>query len=128
MSTNIKFILTGLVGLLIGIGGTFAALQERNGDDDGHRMADGSMMHGSMNMEGEMDGMMSALSGKTGDEFDKTFLAQMTVHHEGAVAMAKAALINAKHDEIKSMANAIISTQTTEISQMKSWQSTWYGN
>ena len=92
-------------------------------------MLGGSTMHG-MNhggMEGEMDAMMAALEGKTGDEFDKAFLAEMIMHHEGAVDMAEAALQNAKHEEIKAMANAIISAQTSEIKQMQDWQKSWYG-
>jgi len=122
MNTNIKIILTGLVGLLIGIGGTFAALQERNGDDDGHRMTDGSMMHGSMNgMQGEMDSMMQGLSGKTGDAFDQAFLSEMIMHHQGAVAMAEAALKDARHQEIKDLA------QNTEIKGMQDWEKAWYG-
>jgi uncharacterized protein (DUF305 family) len=40
--------------------------------------------------------------------------------------MANAALKNAKHQEIKDLANAIISAQTKEINQMKEWQTNWY--
>jgi len=94
----------------------------------GHMMGNGQMMqnHG-MDMSGAMNGMMSGLTGKTGDAFDKAFIEGMIEHHEGAVAMAQAALINAKHSEIKTMANAIISAQTSEINQMKAWLKSWYG-
>ena len=51
----------------------------------------------------------------------------MIVHHEGAVAMAEAALKNAEHQEIKTMATAIISAQTAEIAQMHAWLAEWYG-
>jgi uncharacterized protein (DUF305 family) len=84
------------------------------------------MAHCGGDMSGMMDGMMGALKGKTGDDFDKTFLTEMIVHHEGAVAMAEAALQNAKNQEIKDMAQAIITTQTTEIGQMKNWLQKWY--
>jgi uncharacterized protein (DUF305 family) len=50
----------------------------------------------------------------------------MIVHHEGAVEMAEAALEHAKHEELKTMANAIISAQTSEIAQMKQWLRDWY--
>lgn len=83
-------------------------------------MPDGSMMHN------EMSNMMSGLTGKSGDDFDKAFLTEMIVHHEGAVDMANAALQNAKHAEIKTMAQAIISAQTSEIAQMKAWLKAWY--
>jgi hypothetical protein len=93
-----------------------------------HRMPNGSMMRDDGHtMSGTMDGMMAELEGKSGDEFDKAFLSGMIVHHEGAVAMAESARQNASHQEIKTMANAIISTQTTEITQMKTWLKTWYG-
>lgn len=78
-------------------------------------------------MQGEMDAMMAGLAGKTGDDFDKAFLSEMIMHHEGAVYMAEAALQSAKHEEIKNMARAIISAQTSEINQMKGWQKMWYG-
>lgn len=92
-----------------------------------HVMPDGSMMHDTgMSMGGAMGDMMAGLSGKTGDEFDKAFLSGMIMHHEGAVAMAQAALRDAKHQEIKTMANDIISAQTQEISQMRTWLKNWY--
>ncbi len=82
--------------------------------------------HHAMDMGSTMSGMTAGLSGKTGDEFDKAFLAEMTVHHEGAVSMAEAALASAKHQEIKTMAQAIITAQNGEIAQMKEWQKNWY--
>jgi uncharacterized protein (DUF305 family) len=39
--------------------------------------------------------------------------------------MAKLAQQNAKHDEIKALAGNIITAQTSEINQMKAWQSQW---
>jgi uncharacterized protein (DUF305 family) len=93
-----------------------------------HMMGNGEMMNNNgMGMNGAMDSMMAGLSGKTGDAFDKAFIEEMIMHHEGAVAMAQAALKNAKHPEIKIMANAIISAQTSEINQMKGWLKDWYG-
>ncbi len=92
-----------------------------------HMMNNSSMMNESMNMDSMMHAMMGGLSGKTGDAFDKAFIKEMIIHHEGAVLMAQAALDNAKHPEIKTMANAIISAQTSEVNQMKSWLVSWYG-
>lgn len=79
-----------------------------------------------MGMHDSMTGMMQGLENKTGDEFDKAFIAGMILHHQGAIDMAEAALKNAKHQEIKDLANAIISAQTKEINQMKDWQQDWY--
>ena len=60
-----------------------------------------------------------------GEEYDRMFLANMIAHHQGAVDMANLALTSAKHQEIKDMANAIISAQTKEIGDMQSWQTAW---
>ncbi|HEY0908200.1 MAG TPA: DUF305 domain-containing protein [Candidatus Paceibacterota bacterium] len=91
-----------------------------------HRMPDGSIMGNGASMQGMMADMGAALEGKSGDEFDMAFLSEMIVHHEGAVDMARTALQSAKHLEIKSMANDIISAQTQEISQMRAWLKGWY--
>jgi len=78
-----------------------------------------------MSMEDHMMGMTSSLEGKTGDEFDKTFIEEMIVHHQGAIDMAQLAQENAGHDEIKSMADNIISAQSSEIEMMRNWQQDW---
>lgn len=94
-----------------------------------HQMPDGTMMNnGGMSMEDMMRDMNRALEGKTGDEFDQAFLAEMIVHHQGAVGMAQAALTNAKHQEIKDLAAEIIRAQEKEIAQMQEWQKNWYSN
>lgn len=72
-----------------------------------------------------MDAMTADLRNKTGDEFDKAFIASMIAHHEGAVEMAQLSAKNAKHDEIKALSTNIISTQEKEISEMKQWQIDW---
>lgn len=77
-------------------------------------------------MQNTMDGMMASMHGKNGDDFDKAFIQEMTIHHRGAITMAEAALKNAKHEEIKQMAQDIITAQTKEINQMKQWQVQWY--
>lgn len=124
-----KIIFVALVALLVGFGGGYVVNGSKIPDTDEHMMEGGMMMHNnSMGMSGAMDEMMEGLSGKTGDDFDKAFLSEMIMHHEGAVDMAEAALENAKHAEIKIMADAIIKAQTTEIKQMQDWQRSWYGN
>ena len=86
-----------------------------------------NQMHEQMMGEDEMtmSGMVNELEGKTGDNFDKAFIEQMIPHHQGAIEMAKQAKTNAFHQEIKDMADDIISAQTSEINMMKSWQSSW---
>ncbi len=61
----------------------------------------------------------------TGDDYDRMFIANMIEHHKGAVDMAKLAQTNAKHQELKDMANDIITAQTKEITDMETWQKDW---
>lgn len=75
-----------------------------------------------------MSEMSAALEDKSGDDFDKAFISQMIGHHESAVDMARLAGSRAKHDEVKKLANEIITAQEKEITQMKQWQRDWgYG-
>jgi len=78
------------------------------------------------NMDDMMDDMMSEINGKTGDSFDKAFIDQMTIHHQGAIVMAEEALKVSKRPEILKLANDIISAQNSEIDQMASWKASWF--
>lgn len=80
------------------------------------------LMHGE-NMT--MEQMTESLEGKTGDDFDQAFILSMIEHHQGAIDMAKLALDQAGHQEIKDLAEGIISAQENEIELMKQWQSDW---
>ena len=92
-----------------------------------HRMPNGQMMNNvGMDMDDMMEGMMSGLAGKTGDEFDKEFLHEMIIHHQGAVEMAQAVLKTSKRPELLKLANDIISAQTKEIGMMQEWQKAWF--
>lgn len=94
-----------------------------------HMMPNGEMMSNgteSMGMADMMQSMNAELQGKTGDAFDQAFLSEMIIHHEGAVEMAQLALTNAKHQEIKDLAKAIIAAQNKEIADMKGWMKVWY--
>lgn len=82
----------------------------------------GKMMHGGGMT---MNDMVSSLQGKTGDAFDQAFIEAMIEHHQGAIDMAELAKQNAKHNEIKQMADDIISAQTREIDQMRQWARDW---
>lgn len=57
--------------------------------------------------------------------FDLRFIEAMIPHHEGAIAMAKAAQAQAQHPEIKTLAGKIIAAQQKEIAQMKAWKADW---
>lgn len=91
-----------------------------------HQMSDGTSMNNSGDMANMMANMNTALLGKTGDEFDKTFLSEMIVHHQGAVSMAELALTSSNRPELKKLASDIISAQNKEIQMMKDWQKAWF--
>ena len=65
---------------------------------------------------------------KAAEDFDIQFIDMMVPHHQGAVAMAQIAQQRGEHTEIIQMADAIISAQEAEISQMKSWRKAWAGS
>jgi uncharacterized protein (DUF305 family) len=69
---------------------------------------------------------MATMAVAEGDElYDLRFIAAMIPHHEGAIAMAKEALTKTEHEEIKTLAENIITAQEDEIAQMKEWQTAW---
>lgn len=64
-------------------------------------------------------------SAMTGEIYDRSLIANMIAHHQGAVDMAKQAQKGAEHQELKDMADAIISDQEREIATMAAWQKEW---
>jgi uncharacterized protein (DUF305 family) len=75
----------------------------------------------------DMDMGMMEIAEDDAKPFDQRFLEAMIDHHEGAIDMAEAALAASEHEEVRSMADAIISTQQAEIDQMRAWLSEWFG-
>ena len=81
---------------------------------------DGHAMSG---MSGQTDGMMSAdemtdLGKATGSGFDRMWLKAMVRHHEGAVQMAKTELAEGTNPDAKKLAQAVIDSQSAEITEM----------
>jgi len=131
-------VLYGVIGLLLGgilVGATAAVAVNNNNTGmmrmmgmhttSANTMMDMDQDTDSSHMSMTMNTMTSAPKGKTGDDFDKAFIAEMIDHHQGAIDMANLAKQNAKHDEIKQLAGDIITAQTKEINQMKQWLSEW---
>ena len=80
--------------------------------------ASGSM--DGMDMGGTMsDADMTALEAASGSEANKLFLAQMTVHHQGAIDMAKTELQDGQNADALALAQKIVNDQTAEIARMK---------
>ncbi len=75
----------------------------------------------------EMKMHMSMLSAKHDADFDKAFLDMMPKHHHDAVEMSEQAEKKGTHAELKELAAKIAKDQQTEIAQMKSWATSWFG-
>ena len=63
----------------------------------------------------------------TSNSIDQHFIEQMIPHHNGAIAMATVALKKSTHPEIKTLAQAIIKSQTQETQDMQGWYINWFG-
>ncbi len=118
---NNKTVLSILAALVIGV---FAGYLIWGGQAT--QIAGTHMMPNGSAMPSMMANMNASLQGRAGDAFDREFLAEMIVHHQGAVQMAQLALTSAKHQEIKDLAQGIINAQNNEITEMKAWQKNWY--
>ena len=82
---------------------------------------------GSHSMSTTTNEMPKRLENKTGNALDLAFIEGMIEHHKGAVAMAEMVVNETKRPELKAMAEAIIETQTEEITTMEEWLKQWYG-
>lgn len=125
---NKKAILYGIIGLVSGIVlATIFITFIQPGDTTTTQESENVHMMSNENMNDSMtmSSMVDNLKGKTGDDFDNAFIGGMIEHHQGAIDMANLAKKYAGHDEIKAMADDIISAQTAEINQMQEWQRDW---
>ena len=121
---NKNTIIALVIGLIIGIGGTIGVTAMKNSDDTKQTNTTeqtAATDHSSMSMSD----MNKELARKTGDDFDEAFLEMMIAHHQGAIDMANLAPTRAKHDEIKTLSQEIITAQNKEISDMQQWQMDW---
>ncbi len=125
---NKNIIVTLLVGLVVGIGGTLgvvALTQDSNEQESTNSQNSVVTDHSTMSMAD----MNKELENLSGDDYDKAFIEMMIAHHEGAVDMAELSDSRAKHEEIKQLSREIFVAQQKEITDMKPWQSDWgYGS
>jgi uncharacterized protein (DUF305 family) len=110
--------------LLAACGGVGSGQQ---GDQSGGhgQMDHGQMGHGSMGMGSK--GMAKQRVMENGKYSDRAFIDAMVPHHQGAIAMAKVALKNAEHEEMKELSRNIVSTQQSEIEELKSIKKEEFG-
>jgi uncharacterized protein (DUF305 family) len=103
-------------------GGGETSQQEKTGGGMAG-MDHSNMDHGSM---GSKD-MARQMVMEDGRYSDRAFIDAMVPHHRGAVEMAEVALENAEHQEIRDLAEDIISAQEAEIEELRSIKKAEYG-
>jgi uncharacterized protein (DUF305 family) len=83
----------------------------------------------SMTIMGGSSGMTSGQAGMMGGQaqVDRLFLEMMIPHHEAAISMAEQALEESERPEIRTLAEAIISSQSAEIDQMRGYLRDFFG-
>ena len=60
-------------------------------------------------------------------KFEIRFMQDMIDHHQMAVMMAEQCVAKAVHEDLRTLCQNIITTQTREIQEMQSWLRDWYG-
>jgi uncharacterized protein (DUF305 family) len=116
----------GLLALLLAVAFLLTACGSvgsgQQGDQSGGH---GQMDHGQMGMGS--GGMAKQMIMENGEYSDEAFIDAMVPHHQGAIAMAEGALKNAEHEEIKELSRNIVSTQQSEIEELKSIKKEEFG-
>jgi uncharacterized protein (DUF305 family) len=80
-------------------------------------------------MMGGQGGMMGGQGGMMGgqEQMDRLFLEMMIPHHEAAISMAEQTLAESDRAELRALAEAIISSQTAEIEEMRGYLRDFFG-
>ena len=129
MKAWLLVLLLAVAFLLTACGDAGSGQQGDESAGGGHGQVDhGSMDHGQMGMGSkDMEDMAKQMVMQNGQYSDKAFIDAMVPHHQGAIAMAKVALKNAEHQEIRELSHNIISSQQTEIEELKSIKQEEFG-
>ncbi len=113
-------LLYGIIGVLIGgVVVWFLASNAVNNNHYGMMQMMGLHAQSNSNQAGYR--MMS-------NNLDRHFIEQMIPHHQDAITMADIALQKAQHQEIKTLATNIKTSQSAEITKMQGWYKEWYGS
>lgn len=73
-----------------------------------------------------MEMMSENLKDKFGADYEKAFLEEMIVHHQGALDMSNQLLQKTQRPELLKFANDIIDLQSAEIVMMQNWLNSWF--
>jgi uncharacterized protein (DUF305 family) len=112
-----KALVTGIIGFILG--GLVVSTAAVTLDDD----QSNNYSKKSTSENNKM--MMSNLQALKGDDFDRAFIDEMIMHHQGAIDMAILTETKAKHSEIKQLGKDIMAAQSREIDMMQTWQTDW---
>ena len=98
--------------------------EDTNGMDMGGMGSQGQMTSGGVTTAMSIPGMMSdadmqQLTAASGTDFDRLFLQQMIVHHQGALEMAGTELAQGSSAAALALAQSIKTSQTAEITEMQ---------
>ena len=99
----------------------------------GRVLPTGSEVMNQHGMMGNSSGLHMGVSGDASDmtkleqaaDFDTAFVEHMISHHQMAVMMASMLKDGTERSEMKQLADEIVSAQTNEIDQMRSWLKEW---
>lgn len=99
----------------------------------GREVPTGSQVMTQHGMMGNASGMHMGMMGdgsdltrlKNAENFDKAFIEEMIPHHQMAVMMATMLKNATNREEMKRLADDIITSQSNEINQMRDWQRQW---
>ena len=99
----------------------------------GRELPTGDAVMNQHGMMGNTSGMHMGMMGNESDlaslesseDFDRTFVEHMIPHHQMAVMMASMLKNGTNRAEMKQLAEEIISAQTQEIDQMRTWLNEW---
>ena len=125
MNTLHFTIRTLALGALLALGGAALAQGPHGaGHDHGHGAPASPEEAGGMGMMGGAMGAGMAMHPPAADEAG--FLAHMIPHHQEAVDSARALLEVTERPELRTLAEAIIASQTAEIEAMRGWLADWH--
>lgn len=69
---------------------------------------------------------MEKLAALSGAEFEVAFMQMMIKHHQGAVREGSQCMVRAYHEELRTLCEDMVVTQTLEAGQMREWLCEWY--
>lgn len=115
-------VMLGIVALIIVVGAAGIVAQRNKTDDKKNSAAQSTQSSTATTVKSDTEKKFESY---VGDDYDRNFMASMIAHHQGAIDMAKSAQTNAKHAELKTLANDIITAQTSEINSILGYQQAW---